>query len=189
MNALRHPLVDPAVVVLAALASGCTTASPAPAPEAWPAPEAAGQAHAAAVFEKFKGLAGSWKGEMGEGEKKSVMNVDYRVTGGGSAVEETLFRGTPHEMVTLYHLDGPRMILTHYCAAGNQPTMLLVPGDDAAKPRFEFLRATNLPDPKAGHMHRAAFDLSQAGRVTARWTFFHEGQPGEEAVIDVRRTE
>ena len=111
------------------------------------------------------------------------------IEGGGTAVEETLFRGQPHEMVTLYHRDGPRLLLTHYCAAGNQPTMVLAPGDDAARPRFEFLRASNLPDPKAGHMHRASFDLSEPGRLTARWTFFQDGQPGEEAVIAVRRTE
>ena len=86
-------------------------------------------------------------------------------------------------------VDGPRMLLTHYCAAGNQPTMLLVPGDDPAKPRFEFLRATNLEDPKAGHMHRAAFDLSQEGAITARWTFFHDGKAGDCAVIGVKRAE
>jgi hypothetical protein len=177
-----------AVFAVAAFAAGCATATPAPDADAFPVPEAAGRDHAAAVFEKFKGLAGSWKGEMGE-EKKNPMTVEYRVTGGGSAVEETLFRGTPHEMVTLYHLDGGRMLLTHYCAAGNQPTMVLVPGDDPAKPRFEFLRATNLPDPKAGHMHRASFDLSQAGRLSTRWTFFEGGQPGEQAVIEVRRAE
>jgi len=167
----------------AVLAAGCAATSAAPEPEA------AGHDHAAAVFEKFRGLAGSWKGEMGEGEHRHAMTVDYRVTGGGSAVEETLFRGTPHEMVTLYHLDGPRMLLTHYCAAGNQPTMVLVPGDDAAKPRFEFLRATNLPDPNAGHMHRASFDFTESGRLRTRWTFFHEGKAGEEAVIDVKRAE
>ena len=126
---------------------------------------------------------------MGEGEQKGQMEVQYRLTAGGSAVEETLFCRTSHEMVTLYHLDGPRLILTHYCAAGNQPTMVLVPGDDAAKPRFEFLRATNLADAKDGHMHRASFDFSEAGRVQSRWTYFENGQAGSDAVIDVKKAQ
>jgi hypothetical protein len=187
--ARRAPLL--AALASAALAAGCASpaAGPdaAPAPEAFPVPEAAGPDLAKAVFERFKGLAGAWKGEMGEGEAKAPTTVEYRVTGGGSAVEETLFRGTGHEMVTLYHLDGPRLLLTHYCAAGNQPTMVLVPGEDAARPRFEFLRATNLADPKEGHMHRAAFDFSEEGRLRTRWTFFAGAKPAEDAVIDVRR--
>ena len=39
--------------------------------------------------------------------------VSYRVTSGGSAVEEILAGGTPHEMVTMYHLDGPRLLDAH----------------------------------------------------------------------------
>jgi len=173
-----------AAVVLAAAAAGCASTAAEPA---WPEPEAAGRDHSAAVFARFKELAGTWKGTMGEGEGAGPMEVQYRLTAGGSAVEEVLFCRTSHEMVTLYHLDGPRMLLTHYCAAGNQPTMVLVPGDDPAKPRFEFLRATNLADPKEGHMHRASFDLSEKGRLRTRWTFFTDGKPGEEAVIDVQR--
>jgi len=31
--------------------------------------------------------------------------------------------GKPVEMTTLYYLDGDQVKLTHYCMAGNQPTM------------------------------------------------------------------
>ena len=184
---MRAPRAATLAVLAAALLPAC--AAPGAGGEAplFPAPEAAGREHAAAVFEKFRALAGSWKGEFGMGGQKGPMAVDYRVTGGGSAVEETLFRGTPHEMVTLYHLDGARMILTHYCAAGNQPTMVLVPGSDPAKPRFEFLRATNLADAKEGHMHEADFDLSEAGRLRAKWTYWAEGKPGHAAEFDAKR--
>ncbi|HEU4394576.1 MAG TPA: hypothetical protein VFS92_03360 [Planctomycetota bacterium] len=174
-----------AVLAVAAFAAGCASSGAASAPE----PEAAGRDHAAAVFAHFKGLAGTWKGdgEMGGNGQKNPVQVAYRLTAGGSAVEETLFCGSPHEMVTLYHLDGPRMLLTHYCAAGNQPTMVLVPGDDPAKPQFEFLRATNLADPKEGHMHRASFDFTEANRLRSRWTFFNDGKADGDAVIDVRK--
>ena len=48
-----------------------------------------------------------------------------RTTGGGSAVTETLFPGTAHEMMSVYHMDGDDLVLTHYCAGGNQPRMML----------------------------------------------------------------
>ena len=184
MNAVRAASSLAALAAFAALAAGCASPGAASVPE----PEAAGRDHAAAVFAHFKGLAGAWKGTMGMGEAtQGPMEVTYRLTAGGTAVEETLFCRTNHEMVTLYHLDGSRMLLTHYCAAGNQPTMVLVPGDDPAKPRFEFLRATNLADPKEGHMHNASFDFSEAGRLQTRWTYFEQGKPGHDAVIDVRK--
>jgi hypothetical protein len=44
------------------------------------------------------------------------VRVEYRVTGAGSAVVETLFPGTPHEMVTVYHARKGVLCMTHYCA-------------------------------------------------------------------------
>jgi hypothetical protein len=30
-------------------------------------------------------------------------------------------REHPYEMVTVYHLDGKKLVLTHYCSGGTQP--------------------------------------------------------------------
>ena len=49
----------------------------------------------------------------------------YRVASGGSVVQETLFPGSPHEMISMYHLAGGQLVMTHYCAMGNQPRMKL----------------------------------------------------------------
>ena len=150
-------------------------------------PPEAGDAQSAAAFDRMKGLAGTWTGEMSFGGEKNPARVEYRVTSGGSAVEEVLFRGTPHEMVTMYHRDGPRLMLTHYCAAQNQPTMVLLPGDDPSHLRFGFLRAANLKTPGEGHMHEAEFDLSDPAWLKASWTYWEEGKDGGAAVIDLRR--
>jgi hypothetical protein len=77
-----------------------------------------------AAFEKLKGLAGKRTPAMfkTDGDKT---NVEYRVTAGGTAVIETMFAGDPHEMVTVYTLDGDSINATHYCSGGNQPFMRL----------------------------------------------------------------
>ena len=176
-----------AAAVLAAAAApilGCASAPSAPE-----GPAEAGRDESAAAFERLKALAGAWHGSFGMGgEAAGTADVGYRVTSGGATVEETLFGGSPHEMVTMYHLDGPRLLLTHYCAAGNQPTMVLQPGSGDGVLRFEFLRGTNM-EPADGHMHRAVIDLSEEGRMKATWTYFENGQAGPDAVIDARRKE
>jgi len=77
-----------------------------------------------AAFERLKSLAGKRSPAMltADGEKTTV---DYRVTAGGTAVIETMFAGDPHEMVTVYTLDGDSINATHYCSGGNQPSMRL----------------------------------------------------------------
>ncbi len=79
---------------------------------------------APAAFERFKALAGEWvAAEDGEMAKKGDLVARYAVTAGGSAVVETIFPGQAQEMVTVYHADGPDLVLTHYCMEGNQPRM------------------------------------------------------------------
>lgn len=74
------------------------------------------------AFEKLKALAGKQTPTMaGVGGGKT--NVEYRVTAAGTAVIETMFAGEPHEMVTVYTLDGDSINATHYCSGGNQPYM------------------------------------------------------------------
>jgi hypothetical protein len=67
-------------------------------------------------FEALKKLAGDWV-EIGKDDKPTDKVVSsVRVTAAGSVVQETLFPDTAHEMVTMYHLDGADLVLTHYCA-------------------------------------------------------------------------
>ena len=74
------------------------------------------------AFEKLKSLAGTWDATMlkPDGEKTTV---EYRVTAHGTVVMQTMFVGTPHEMINMYTVDGDALVATHYCSAGNQPTL------------------------------------------------------------------
>jgi hypothetical protein len=145
---------------------------------------------AKAQFEKLKALAGEWTGTGGDPDQTFPMEVRYRLTGGGNTVEETLFPGQSHEMVTMYHLDGDRLMLTHYCAAGNQPRMIArsTSGDAGSSTiRFDFIDATNLATNMVGHMHEAEITFDGADHIKSRWTFFQNGKPNHSANFDLKR--
>src|SRR5271163_364530 len=102
----------------------------------------------AEMLEKFKQLAGEWVGKgLHEGKEMDV-HASYKVTAGGSAVVETIFPGTPHEMITVIHADGDALALTHYCMLGNQPHMKATPKAGDKTVAFEFVNATNLKSDK-----------------------------------------
>ena len=78
-------------------------------------------------------------------------------------------RGTgPDDPITMFHLDGERLILTHYCDAGNQPRMAATISSDGKTIVFDFLEATNLLSSQAGHMQRVTFNFIDADHHTAR---------------------
>src|SRR4051794_12488708 len=76
------------------------------------------------ALDHLKALAGTWVSEK-PGQDGKPMTTIFKVTSGGTAVEETLFAGSDHEMVDMYTVDGDKLVLTHYCMMGNQPHMQL----------------------------------------------------------------
>ena len=153
------------------------------------APATTGSANPA--FEKLKSLAGKWTGQSSfdEGGNKgtSEVTVLYRVTAAGSAVEETLFPGTPEEMVTMYHMDGDQLVLVHYCAAGNQPHMKLKESGDPNTLAFEFTSGTNMKDTDM-HMHSAKITFVDADHIKGVWSSMKDGKPAGEATFDLARS-
>jgi hypothetical protein len=130
---------------------------------------------ATARFDNLKALAGDWTMSGGDGSTA----VTYRVTAAGSAVVETLFPGDPHEMVTVYTIDKGDLVLTHYCAEGNQPHMKAVRGGDASAITFKFDGGGNIKSPKDGHMHDATFAFIDADHVKSTWLYYKDGKAGE----------
>ena len=142
----------------------------------------------AAAFERLKALAGTWIGRSTKGWEDEV-TID--VIAGGSVVRSTSFNAHPGEtMLTLFHMDGDRLMLTHYCVARNQPRMVASRfEEEGRKVAFDFLDATNLPRPGAGHMHSSLFELRDADHFTSRWTWFQDGAERwmEEIVYERKR--
>src|SRR5262245_18832918 len=95
-------------------------------------------------LERLKKLAGEWLAADAQGKPTAQLVSVFKVTAAGSAVQETIFPGTAHEMVTLYHRDGPDLVLTHYRAAGNQPRMKADPKGPANQLRLQFAGGSNL---------------------------------------------
>jgi hypothetical protein len=128
-----------------------------------------------ARFDNLKALAGEWTMSGGDGS----VAVTYRVTAGGSAVVETLFPGAPHEMVTMYTIDKGELVLTHYCAEGNQPRMKAVKSGDANAIAFKFDGGGNIKSSKDGHRHEATFAFIDPDHVKSTWLFYNDGKAGE----------
>ena len=130
--------------------------------------------NAAAAFNKLKTLAGTWEATSERGKVTS----SYEVISGGSALVER--DNVPGEgaMLTVYHLDGDRLVLTHYCTAGNQPHMQAEAYDPASNQLvFNFTGGGNLSNTNAGHMHNVVFKFAGADTFAANWTFREDGKP------------
>ena len=93
---------------------------------------------------KMKSLIGTWVKVDDKGDPTDEVVSVIKLTAGGSAVQETLFPGQPHEMVSMYTVDGDNLLMTHYCMLGNQPQMKADPKSPANQLKFDFVGGTNL---------------------------------------------
>lgn len=140
-----------------------------------------------ARFETLKKLAGEWVEIAKDGKPGDKIASSIRVTAGGSAVHETLFPGTPHEMVTLYHLDGPDLVLTHYCILGNQPRMRAEPGKEPNQIAFKFTGGGNLKSDDEHHMHQLTLTILSDDHFRADWVSCQNGKECELVHLDLVR--
>lgn len=147
------------------------------------APAAAGDHdHAAAggppAFDRFRALEGEWvAAEDGEMVKKGDLVARYEVTAAGTAVVETVFPGTPHEMITVYHGDGDDVVLTHYCMEGNQPRMRARGDGSGERVEFAFDGGANIDPATSRHMHSASFRFLGPDLFESEWTELQGGEP------------
>ncbi len=159
---------------------------------AFAADTAATQTDARKSFDKLKTLAGSWEGRVttfpqaAEIEGK-LMQVSLRVTSmGNTLVHEMTADGRPDHPVTMLYLDGDRLLLTHYCDAGNRPRMAATTSPDGKTVEFDFLDVAG--GTQYGHMHHAVFTVIDANHHTEDWTYMEPGDKMVRAHVDLQRT-
>ena len=138
-----------------------------------------------AEFERIKRLAGVWQGTSKMHGTEEPAAVEYRVTSGGSAVVETLFPGTDHEMVSVYHDEGGTLAMTHYCMLGNRPKLTASGGTDA---QLAFsLASEGGVSAEEPHMHSLTIAFADADHITQSWTLYENGQAKDTTTISLSR--
>ena len=138
-----------------------------------------------AAFEKLKMLEGTWKGPSSNPEEPQVHI--FEVSAAGTVVKETMAPGSAHEMINMYHLDGDHLMLTHYCAGGNQPRMRMVDGDLSKVLTFEFFDGTNLDSAKDGHIHSGKIVFVDGDSIESQWAAFNGGEQVGEMIFQLTR--
>src|SRR5438128_10066688 len=103
------------------------------------------QSDAQKSFDKLKTLAGSWEGRGTTVPSEpaidgKLMTVTFRTTSMGNALmHEMRGAGRPDDPITMLYVDQDRLLLTHYCDAGNRPRMTGKLSADGKAIEFEFL--------------------------------------------------
>jgi predicted small lipoprotein YifL len=86
-------------------------------------------------------LPGTWTATT---ERGTTITESFRLVSGGSALVETFGVGGNHETVSVYHRDRGSLLLTHYCAQGNQPRLRAGGTDANGITTFRFVDVTDL---------------------------------------------
>ncbi len=141
---------------------------------------AVAQTDAQKAFATIKNMPGTWQGDTPMGP----VQVTFKVTGGGSAVMSEILG--KEDMVSMFHVDGGRLLLTHYCAVGNQPRMQAETSPDGKTITFHYVDATNLSSPDAGHMEKMILTLLDENHHTEEWIFVDHGKE-RKAFFDLHR--
>lgn len=178
MNPKRVLLLAAASLVLplAALAQNPSQPSSQPTPSA-----------SQASFDKLKSLAGAWQGTL-DG-KPTHGKITLRVTSmGNTLMHEMKSEDTPDDPITMFTLDGDRLVLTHYCDAGNQPHMVATVSPDGNTYTFNFVNATNLLPSQEGHMQRVTFTFLDPDHHTEKWEFAMADGKQMGGLLDLHRS-
>ena len=168
-SAGRRPTILPALLIcfLVGTSIGQTVSRPT---------NTATPSDAQKAFEKLKTLAGSWQGTvMG----KSI-NITIRLTSSGSAILHEANAGSPppeHE-ITMFYVEGDRLLATHYCDAGNRQRWEGTLSKDGASIEFNFLDVAG--GTQRGFVKRTVFTTIDANKHLVELTFtMPDGKPIE----------
>ncbi len=132
-----------------------------------------------AGLEKMKTLVGTWLVGDKDGKATDQVASIIKVTAGGSAVHETIFPGQPQEMVSIYTVKGPDLIMTHYCVLGNQPCLKADPTSSGDQIVFRF-NSGNLDPKKDKHMHDVTLTFVDDDHIEVNGTGWENGAPAKD---------
>jgi hypothetical protein len=116
-----------------------------------------------AAFRQLASLVGDWEAVQDGVPIKET----YTLTANGTALMSETKPANSPTMITMFTVDGDRLIATHYCSAGNQPQMVTGTIGDVEKQgvTFSLVRVTGMKTPDAWH--------NTGLTVTQRWNAPH----------------
>lgn len=112
---------------------------------------------AGASWDRLKSLVGTWQRAEASTPASKAFRIRYRLISADTALVEEFGDPAKQPTQTVFHLDGDRLLATHYCAQGNQPRLRLRAGPASDVLVFEFLDATNLRSAADSHLVRLTF--------------------------------
>jgi len=157
----------PALLICLVIAIGCGTA----------AAQTAAASDAQKAFDQMKTLAGSWHGSI----MGIPIDVTIRLASSGTAIlhEGNTDGGRPpnHE-ITMFYVEGDRLLATHYCDGGNRARFEGKLSPDGKTSEFNFLDVAG--NTKGGLVKRMAFTIIDANKHLVEFTFIRpDGKPIE----------
>jgi hypothetical protein len=136
------------------------------------------QTDAQKAFATIKSMPGTWEGKTADGRP---LQVTFKTVSGGSAVMSEILGQGPEDMISMFNMDGDnKLLLTHYCGVGNQPRMQAGVSPDGKTFTFNYVDATNLASPDAGHMQSMVLTLLDDNHHTENWIFIDHGKEMKE---------
>ena len=158
-------------VLLAAIAAGAATANNE-------------KTTGALAFDQLKALVGEWQNANGS------TKITYTLVSGGTALMERMQPSNEAEMITMYSADGDKIVVTHYCSEGNQPSMKTETLKGIAnKYSFSLVSVSGLKSPDAGHMTGLILTLVDKDHLKQEWTYWNKGKTDTAAFEYSRKPE
>ena len=161
-------------VLLICLVLGCGTSV---AQTASPQSNAAAPSEAKKMFDQMKTLAGSWQGTI----MNIPINITIRLASSNTAIlheAHTDSGGPPKHEITMFYVEGDRLLATHYCDAGNRARFEGKMSPDGKTSEFNFLDVVG--STKGGLVKRMVFTTIDANKHAVDFTFIKpDGKPIE----------
>lgn len=113
--------------------------------------------------------------------------ITIRVTSSGNAIlSEGTAAGRPDNPITMFYVDGDRLLLTHYCDAGNRPRMVGKISPDGKTLEFDLLDVSG--NTERGMMSHVVFTMIDANHHSEGWTYTLPGNKSMVGAVVLTRT-
>jgi hypothetical protein len=190
------------MVIVAAVTVGLGVSLTAQQYKAAPRPVAASSTPETVVYDAASAMAflnttsGEWNPVSGAQHEHSAAppapnaaaGVTVKTKAVGSAVVHYYRQGRPDEMETVFHMDGDKLLLTHYCALQNAPVLRFEKTGKPGELKFVFQGGTNFNPAIDAHLHESTFQIIDKNTIEQRSTVHTNGKADPELKTVLRRS-